>query len=199
MRAQGTRERERGLDCRWSAASPQLGVQGRGTNYRLHGTAWAGGGRRKGAGVAGWRGQPHVSRGPLVWLVSSVALEAGTHRLSCDFLSPSDCFSFVVNVRSSYTGRWLHRSALGAAERRMSRSLRGPTRKAAVEIPQVARCTFLIDAAKEVAGSIPQIASYLGQSALRLADAERAPLHRRSAEQLCRRCGLPLVPSAGAT
>lgn len=76
------------------------------------------------------------------------------------------------------------------------RSLRGPTRKAATELPEVVRCTFLVDAAKRATDTHLQLAAHLGQAALRLADAGKVPIHKRTAEELCEKCGTPLLPAA---
>ncbi|KAG1675338.1 hypothetical protein FOA52_016012 [Chlamydomonas sp. UWO 241] len=76
------------------------------------------------------------------------------------------------------------------------RTLRGPTRRAAVALPQHARFSFLSDASGCLAGVAPELARHLGAVALKVANNPEAAVARRSAMQLCAQCGVRLVAAS---
>ncbi|MEW5298752.1 MAG: hypothetical protein WDW36_001837 [Sanguina aurantia] len=72
-------------------------------------------------------------------------------------------------------------------------AVRQPTRKSAEAQPLSIRFNFLFEAAQSLT-SCPLLAAHFGRSALKVADEPGVVVPRRSALQLCERCGVALVP-----
>lgn len=127
-------------------------------------------------------------------------------------MASSDTGSADPSKKASEDGEAAGQSFVPVRDGMPPKPLRTPSRKAAAALPEGSRLTFLLDAAKLLTPSVPELASYLGACALKVhkveldgvyhgtapfqpapnlqwADAKRLQLPRGTAHLLCVKCG----------